>query len=149
MRARLTLLSVLLLASCAQPVYREAAAPAGSTQGSKTDALVARLSPSGQRVWLEWERRPTETDYGSFLVKVGRENRADGSPVLLDVPGTLSVELWMPSMGHGSSPVTVDKLDVGTFRATDVFFTMPGDWEIRLQLREGASVEQVAVPIRI
>jgi hypothetical protein len=31
--------------------------------------------------------------------------------------------------------VTVKKIDVGTYRVNDVFFTMPGEWDIHVQLK--------------
>jgi hypothetical protein len=45
--------------------------------------------------------------------------------------------------------VTVAKVDTGTYRATQVFFTMPGDWEIRIQrLVNGTLIEQAVFPYR-
>jgi hypothetical protein len=74
---------------------------------------------------------------------------ADKSIVPGDIEGEVAVVLWMPSMGHGSSPVSVAKIDVGTYRASQVFFTMPGDWEIRIQrLVNGAVVEQAVIALR-
>jgi hypothetical protein len=85
---------------------------------------------------------------GSFLFKVFRPNNADGSPVLEDV-GNVSVALFMPSMGHGSSPITVERLDVGTYRAKNVFFTMAGNWEIQFMLKAGDAVtDQAVIDIR-
>lgn len=140
----------LLLPACAQPVYREAAGTGtAGGQAAAAKGLVGKLKSSGLQVWLEWERMPSDEDFGSFLLKVGRPNLADGSPVLLDAADEVSVELWMPSMGHGSSPVSVEKIDLGTFRASQVFFTMPGDWEIRVEVREEARRDQVALPVRI
>ena len=44
-------------------------------------------------------------------------------------------------MGHGSSPVKIAPGSVaGVFSATEVFFVMPGEWEIWIQLKEGTKV---------
>ncbi len=53
----------------------------------------------------------------------------------LSIYDDVSVLLWMPSMGHGSAPVKLDKLGPAQFRVTNVYFIMPGDWEIRLSLK--------------
>jgi hypothetical protein len=50
------------------------------------------------------------------------------------------VKLWMPSMGHGSSPVVVKPISDGVYEVSDVFFIMLGDWEIRYQLKSNDDV---------
>ena len=64
----------------------------------------------------------------------------------------VAVKLWMPSMGHGSSPVKLDHAkdaghaDVpGVFEVTHVYFVMPGDWEIHVQLKNGPKVIEDAI----
>lgn len=77
--------------------------------------------------------------------KTGRANLVDGSFLAEDPYLELAVVLWMPSMGHGSSPVTIERLDRGTYRVSEVFFTMAGDWEIRVQLKAGNDVKSEAI----
>ena len=48
-------------------------------------------------------------------------------------------------MGHGSTPTHTDRVDVGTFRTNNVFFVMPGKWEIRFQINDGETVKESAV----
>jgi hypothetical protein len=97
---------------------------------------------------MNWQAMPNETAYGSFTFKTFRPNAADGSPIPVDPPGTIAVVLWMPSMGHGSAPLAINKLDVGTFSASNVFFTMKGDWQIIFQLKSaGAVQDQAIIPI--
>lgn len=57
-----------------------------------------------------------------------------------DLPELVSLEvvLWMPSMNHGSAPVTVKRTSPSSFEATRVFFIMPGDWEVRIVLKDSA-----------
>ena len=66
-------------------------------------------------------------------------------------PGFLvAVKLWMPGMGHGSSPVLVQPAQdesgasmPGSYEASRVYFSMPGKWEIWIQLKQnGKVVEQ-------
>ena len=91
-----------------------------------------------------------ESDFGSFIFKTFQIDAIDGSQNIVDLGGTLAVVLWMPSMGHGSSPVKVDKLDTGTYRAKNVFFTMGGSWEIRIQLKSGNDIaDEAIIPINL
>ncbi len=48
---------------------------------------------------------------------------------------SLTVEPWMPHHGHGSSAVPQVEADGnGNYLVRDVVFTMPGDWELRIQI---------------
>lgn len=133
----------LLLSSCANPKYATPEPIAGIDQGSKI-TCQAKFQ-AGQCVSLVWEKFPTEEDFGSFQFKSFREGTSE---TLEDLPN-VSVVLWMPSMGHGSSPVAVTRLEVGTYRASNVFFTMGGDWEIRFQVKAGQNVQdQASLPFR-
>jgi len=137
------------LSACAQPKY-ESREP--TRQAGRASAAPAALSlpVSGLNAWIAWEQMPTEEDFGSFLLKIGRVNKADGSPIPADAPGEFKILLWMPSMGHGSTPVVLERVDVGTYRASQVFFTMPGDWEIRVQrTSEEFGLEETSLALRI
>jgi hypothetical protein len=48
-------------------------------------------------------------------------------------------------MNHGSSPVFTSLEDTGTYRAKNVFFIMPGEWEIKFQIKEGNQVVDEAI----
>lgn len=93
----------------------------------------------------QWELMPTSTQVGSIIFKVVRANALDDSPMPVDLNSTPALVLWMPSMGHGSSPTTVEQVDTGSFRAKNVFFIMPGEWEIKFQIKEGNTVQDEAV----
>lgn len=139
----LFLLPLILLFSCANPKYAGPEPLAGAGQESAL-ACQAKFQ-AGQCVHIAWEKMPTEEDFGSFLFTVYRPGP---TPAPEDV-ANVTVVLWMPSMGHGSSPVSVTRLETGRYRAGDVFFTMGGDWEIRFQVKEGQNVQdQASVPIR-
>jgi len=137
----------LFLVACADPKY--VARDARPIAGQKVEAERTEFPLTKTSIWLTWEKFPTNEDFGSLLLKFGRENLADKSIIPQDIQGEVEVELWMPSMGHGSSPVTVTRMDTGTYRASQVFFTMPGDWEIRIQrLVNGVVVEQAVIALR-
>lgn len=56
----------------------------------------------------------------------------------------LHVRLWMPSMGHGSRPTQVRLLssegECLKFNVSQLYFSMPGDWEIQAEIQKGQKV---------
>lgn len=61
----------------------------------------------------------------------------------------LTLKLWMPDMGHGSSPVTLTAFGVNKYKVTQAFFIMPGTWEVRIAFKlEGVSHE-INIPVEI
>ena len=70
---------------------------------------------------------------------------ADGEPVS---GATVTAEPWMPAHGHGSSeePVVEASEDMaGMYTISNVVFTMPGHWEVRIDVaHEGVSDRLVA-----
>jgi len=55
----------------------------------------------------------------------------------IELDGDFRVVLFMPDMGHGSSPTKIAKLDTnpGLYRVSKIYFTMPGLWEVRVTHR--------------
>ena len=97
-----------------------------------------------------WVQEPTTQDSGKILLKTFRLNHFDKTPV----PASLSIApvltLWMPSMGHGSTPSVVSIVDIGTYLVEDVFFVMLGEWDLHFQIKvDGEVTDEVVVPIRI
>jgi hypothetical protein len=117
--------------SCAKPNYQDRKDTSASTTSSDTCAL--NFKTQNLCLSLQWEKMPTQDSMGSFLISF----YAPETPAIAEDP-VLSpfVILWMPSMGHGSSPVTVQKVETGLYRASRVFFVMPGEWDIHLQLKD-------------
>ena len=110
-------------------------------------------------LWLEgsklcasitWVTTPGEESDGELLLRFWNPERAtEAGPFVDPELGTPFVQLWMPSMGHGSSPTRIAKQGPGEYRVTRVYFSMPGDWDIRVQLRRGSVVaEQTVLPFR-
>ena len=67
---------------------------------------------------------------------------SDGSSVSTN--NDLRIKLWMPTMGHGSFPVEVRQIAFGVYEVSDIFFTMPGLWDIHFQIYEnGNYIEEV------
>ncbi len=66
-----------------------------------------------------------------------------------DVAGArITVEPWMPSMGHGviERPVVNEK-GGGLYNVSNVIFSMTGDWELRLEITSGQVTDTVKIPI--
>ena len=130
---KLTLLFFLAL-SCANPHYV-----------TEEDRDIKDISGecgyffSSEKICLktEWIKKPTESSFGvlslTFVDSVDQTRFIDP----LQEP---FIHLWMPSMGHGSSPVTMERVDVGRYRAKDVFFIMTGEWDVHYQLKSGSHV---------
>lgn len=115
--------------ACAHPNYQDDVAPANDQKPAATCALAYA---NGTCVDITWEVQPTDDAAGSFLLKFYSANTPE---VAVDPQAKVAVVLWMPSMGHGSSPVTVTPVSAGVYRATNVYFVMPGAWEIRIKLK--------------
>ena len=147
-----TYLSGTFLA-CAKPTLPTQ--PAGGPISDNPSVLASsglscELRFPKQNVCLNWGwvKRQTDETYGVLWVKIHRPNLWDQTPVLTDPLGALKVELFMPSMNHGSNETATHRLDIGTFKIEDVFFIHAGDWEIRFHLYENTNLlDSLAVPI--
>lgn len=102
---------------------------------------LVKLAKANLCFGIEWVEKATEEKAGSFRIKF-----TDGTSAK-DPGRAVGVKLWMPSMGHGSSPVKVaqekdgaGKFIAGSYLATDVYFIMGGEWEIWVQLKDGVQV---------
>jgi hypothetical protein len=142
-------LCAFCLAGCARPEYlsndSHLTADAEKTQTS----TAATLNKSGLHLSLKWKEMQKDDDsMGAFWLQIWRPNLADQSPVPVDTADEVQVHLLMPSMGHGSSPVHVQRIDVGTYLVEDVYFSMPGDWAIQVQLKNATGVsDEASIPI--
>lgn len=78
---------------------------------------------------------------------------------LMEPDFQFDVILWMPSMGHGSAPTSIARINdangntlTGTFAVSNMYFIMPGDWEVRFAIKYADGREEVqswAVPVEI
>lgn len=113
----LILFLALIISACAKPVR-------GHSTQSAPSVLTASKETNLNMTWIKF---PTESGFGSFLL-VATESKTSLLKTDLATP---QVTLWMPSMGHGSSPVKISELSPGVFLIEKVFFSMHGEWEIR------------------
>ena len=123
----------------------------------KTENLCATLS---------WTQEPginasgDEVD-GSFILKLWDRNLATALAGPFNDPksGVPFVKLWMTSMGHGSSKVTLVPVKddagqtlSGQYSAANVHFVMGGQWDIKLQIRAtagGAVLDESVIPYTV
>lgn len=61
----------------------------------------------------------------------------------------LKVVLWMPDMGHGSSPVTMKDLGNNHYLVSDAWFLMPGNWVVKLNFDFAGQNLDIEIPLQI
>jgi len=61
----------------------------------------------------------------------------------------LQVILWMPDMGHGSSPVVVHEIRKNFFEVTEAWFIMPGTWLVKMSFEYAGAKHQIDIPLDI
>ncbi|MCB0412076.1 MAG: hypothetical protein KDD22_06085 [Bdellovibrionales bacterium] len=142
-----TLMAFLILASCARPKYLKTDVQDPSQKPTEIAALChLKFSNSGLCLSWFWEGEPPASGQVSSLIfKIYRLNAFDQTPIEVSPEGSLEVKLWMPDMGHGSTPVNVEELDEGTFRASKILFIMTGHWEIEFHHKQVNTEEMVSV----
>ncbi len=126
---------VLLLTACARPDYIDPLQNAKQDNTEHSNACTLTFASTKTCASIEWTQGPQSPNESEFIVKFWNAQTGNVQGPFQDPPETLSVVLWMPSMGHGSSPVKIEKIQDGVFRVRKVFFIMPGDWEIRFFLK--------------
>lgn len=127
--------ALTLLSGCADPTYVNETNSSPRGQSKLGLECATKFTKSGHCILITWVKKPTETEKGEFTFRAFNFEGEDNFPVKADLESTPDVLLWMPSMGHGSSPTVVTPLGGGLYRATDVFFIMPGEWQIKFQLK--------------
>lgn len=136
-----------LFSGCAKPKYvNETAHDKSQNAGQEAATGVCEtiFSTSGLCLFWYWEVKPTAEAQGSLIFKTYRFNHLDQTPVEVDLAQVPQVILWMPGMGHGSTPTQTTRMDLGTYRVSQVYFVMPGEWEIRFQVKNGSEVVDAA-----
>ena len=91
---------------------------------------------TGINLNISWITGINSTDAGIALL-ISTKNGA-----LVDLPIPYSIYLWMPSMNHGSSPITINHLSTGVYKLIEIYFIMDGDWQLRTQLKSGNGVQE-------
>lgn len=123
------LLPFLLLA-CSKPRY-----VSRDGQLSEQSAACSRRFSNDLCIDLRWEKPAVVGEDATLVLIV-----TNPSGLLVNTAVVPFVELYMPAHHHGSSPVDVTALAPGIYRADHLNFLMVGEWEIRVQLKQGETV---------
>lgn len=140
-------LSISIFFGCAKPTYLNQHED-DNVQNFQNEAQATCTKTFDQSkyclIW-KWEVQPTETEMASIVFKIYRLSLYDQTPIEINLADNPEVVLWMPSMGHGSSSTEVEKLETGTYRAVKLSFFMPGEWQIKFQLKSDNVVQDEAI----
>lgn len=143
---KLFLISALLCfsastVSCANPNYSNETTVNAQAQNNNNCNANCSLNfvRTNIQAQLSWNTKPVVEDESPFTLRFSAP------------PGAaVSVRLFMPSMGHGSAPIKLQKVDEANYNATNVYFTMAGNWELIVSLKQGNQlVDQAVVKIEL
>ncbi|NNB84763.1 hypothetical protein HJC10_09300 [Corallococcus exiguus] len=137
------LLMGMLLLGATPSSAPDAGSDAGQVSAATTVGTAA--SASGRlRVEILSSMTPLRRGVQVFQVRI--TDAVSGKPV----PGVvLSVQPWMPAMGHGISEVPrVTAREPGSFEVSDVDLFMPGVWELRFTLK-GTAEDTATVTLKL
>jgi len=148
--------SPLLNHADADQVRAQAPAPAQGQQnqnGQGEEAAVPAatcpfvFADQGLCASLEWKTMPADEQKGAFVLRFWDSRSGTEHGPYVNPAYTVGVKLWMPDMGHGSSPVKIAQATdasgagiPGVYNVTDVYFVMGGHWEIWVQLKQDKQV---------
>lgn len=130
-RGLVVVATVLVLSSCGKP-------PLFNKHRSLRDVSfdhVVVLDALSNSFVFRWERVPTIDNLAVAEVVFD-------SDINLDIQ--MEADVTMPEMGHGSSPVLIERVDSRKFRISDISLFMSGLWAIDIKLiKLGKTLEVV------
>lgn len=148
-------LVVFFMQACAKPNYQDTTAvPTETTDNNKPSDPSSPATEKPQEkncelylskaqicLHVQWLQKPNTQSNAAFTLTFtqGKTNQPVSMDMFENLSQNLKIILWMPSMGHGSVPVIIKKNIDSTppsLTIERVYFIMPGDWEIRFQLKE-------------
>lgn len=126
------LMTALFLLGCGKsPLQMKKTTEASGISGMESGKV---LKTTAQTLSLNWLSPINSSDEAHALLIVKKNGAA------ADLPESFRIFLWMPTMGHGSSPVTIKKLGTGLYDLSQIYFIMDGFWQLRIQLKNGNDV---------
>ena len=99
---------------------------------------------SGLAADVEWVAGPTVGD--ESVLKIAWTDARSGERV---DPASFRVSLWMPHHGHGSSPTRIEQISSGVYRVREMYFTMDGEWEVRIRIKKADSSEEKVLTVEL
>lgn len=107
--------------------HKEETGRTSTVETTKLDECHIRTSNPKICLQVEWIQTPQVNTDSPFRFRLTTQDHVSVQPQGVDV------DLWMPDMGHGSAPVIVESTDRG-YLVKDVFFIMPGLWQVRFRI---------------
>jgi len=120
----LSLISSLSLMGCLDsPLFNHAdAAPGGFSQPLDESSCQIHLTKEELCASITWTKNPSEEEKGEFTLRFWKKSEGTENGPYVTPNRDVFVKLWMPDMGHGSSPVTLKPaLDAGQIAIPGVF----------------------------
>lgn len=125
----LLLLSLTLLSCGKPPLLNKLIKPSNEIAGG---ILLSEQFPNEKiNFSMKWTVAPGLDDLSAFDLKLA-------SPLSLNQ--TLNVYIWMPEMGHGSSPVDIKQVSSTDYLVSEIAFIMPGLWVLHVEILENNKV---------
>lgn len=91
---------------------------------------------------LKFEKFPNSFEESKFIVHILSESGIQVEKI--------KVKLWMQSMGHGSSPVTVEATDeLNHFFVQEGYFLMTGPWQVVVTFTDNGVEQKIIIPLEI
>lgn len=125
---------LFLLVGCGESPFLNDEGELRSVQAVESELY---LKDSEVSINTFWQEGPYVFDESKILIILQGSN---GTTYKEEI--SFKVKIWMPGMGHGSFPVTLEKIADGVFLASEVFFTMPGYWDIHFQVFDGEALKE-------
>lgn len=123
------LATAMLLSACGKsPLQMKKVTEGSGISGMESGKIFKTTQHS---IALNWLSPINSSEEAHALLIVKKNN------IAADLPEPVKIFLWMPTMGHGSSPITVKKIGTGLYDLSQIYFIMDGFWQLRVQLRNG------------
>jgi hypothetical protein len=137
---KLLFILMFMIFGCGEsPLFNHKNEKKNSLAGIFTLKEVPTFSNLNYQFKIEWHEAP-KLGANKFDLKIWDMSRGTDQGPFHDPPAELNIFLWMPAMGHGSSPVKISKNDAGDYHVSDVNFIMGGAWQIKFQLIQNSKV---------
>jgi hypothetical protein len=130
MRYRTLIFFCFMLTSCGKsPLFNKLKKNVQEVSGN---VLLSEQFPNQQVEFeLNWTTPPSLDEMGAFEISLKNPLAANQ---------TLNAFIWMPEMGHGSSPIEINQVGPTHYSFTEVAFIMPGTWILHVEIVENNQV---------
>ncbi len=132
MKTMISVIFLCLLFSCGKsPLQLKKSNETSGIAGLESKKV---FSSTNQSLFLNWLSPINSAEEGHALLIVKKNQFAS------DLPSDFKIFLWMPDMGHGSSPISVKKIGTGLYEFSQIYFIMDGFWQLKIQLKNGSTL---------